>query len=215
MTKLELWPRFARFICWCICRLCFRLKFYGLENVPKQGGFLLTSNHQSFMDPVLCGIQLKRVLCFLARDTLFKSRLFGGLIRSVNSIPVRRGEADTAAMKAIIDKLNQGRGVCMFPEGTRTEDGRISELKPGFGLLCRRGHAAILPTVVDGAFECWPRDKKLPKFGAEISICYGPVITAQQVSDTDPRELAKILTDTLRKIQNDCRKAKGKEVFEY
>lgn len=215
MSKLELWPRFARLICWCVCRMCFRLRYYGLENVPQEGGLLLASNHQSFLDPILCGIKLKRVLCFLARDTLFENKVFGRLLRSVNAIPVKRGQGDTAAMKAVIDKLNQGKGVCLFPEGTRSLYGRISELKPGFALLCQRGHAAILPTIVDGAFECWPKDRKWPKLGSEIRICYGSAITADQVKQANPRELAIKLTEILRKMQNDCRKAQGKEVFEY
>ncbi len=148
----------------------FRLHVYGKENVPEEGSLILISNHQSFFDPLLCGIYLKRPLYFLARDTLWKNRLFGKIISSVNTIPVRRGEADLSAMRTIIRKLKAGNGVCLFPEATRTKDGKISPFKPGFGLLCRRGKAAVVPVVIDGAFECWPKHKKFFSPGSKIAI---------------------------------------------
>ena len=68
------------------------MRFVGLENVPQTGAFILVVNHQSVLDPVLAGIALKNQLCFMARDTLFKSKIFGPLLKSVKAIPVRRGE---------------------------------------------------------------------------------------------------------------------------
>lgn len=193
----------------------FRLRVYGIENVPEQGAFVLVSNHQSFLDPLFCGVPLKRCLHFLARDSLFANWFFGRLISSVNTIPVRRGKADFTAVKKIIGKLKERNGVCLFPEATRTQDGRIASFKPGFGLLCRRGEAAIVPVVIEGAFECWPRHKKIFKPGAEIIVSYGKCITAEQVKKMKERELAESLTDTLRRMQNDCRIKYGKEPFNY
>ena len=209
------WFRFARYACKIFCKVFFRLHSYGQENVPEEGAVLLISNHQSLLDPVLCGIFLKRPLYFLARDTLFKNRFFGWLISSVNTIPVRRGQADLTAMKKIIEKLKAGNGVCLFPEATRTRDGKITPFKPGFGLLCRRGKAAVVPVVVEGAFECWPRHKKIFSPGSEITVCYGKCITAEQVKHMNDRELADNLTDTLRSMQNDCRIKLGKEPYDY
>lgn len=209
-----LWFRFARMLCRIFCRLFLRLRVYNKENVPKQGAFLLVCNHQSFFDPVICGIRLKRPLFFLARDTLFKG-LFGKLISSVNSIPVRRDEADLGAIKKIISKLKAGYGVCLFPEGTRTKDGKISPFKPGLGLLCRRGGATVVPVLVDGAFECWPRDKKLFSPWSKISVVYGEAITAEQVKQMGDKQFAEKLTNTLRQIQKDCREKNGKTPLDY
>lgn len=191
------------------------MRVYGRENVPENGAFLIISNHQSFLDPVFCGIPLKRPLYFLARDTLFNNRLFGWLISSVNTIPVRRGKADLSAIKKVIGKLKEGNGFCLFPEATRTPDGKIAAFKPGFGLLCRRGEAAVVPVVIDGAFECWPRHKKIFIPGSQIVICYGKAITAEQVKSMDDRELAEKLTETLRRMQNECRVKQGKEPYCY
>lgn len=208
------WFRFARWCCKVFCRLFFRIQVCGRENVPDEGAFVLVGNHQSYLDPVFCGISLKRPLYFLARDSLWKSRFFGRLISSVNTIPVKQGKADLSAMRKVIGKLKVGRGVCVFPEGTRSIDGKITPFKPGFGLLCRRGEAAVVPVLIDGAFECWPRHKKIFSPG-RIDVCFGKVITAEQVTNMSDRELAEVLTDTLRRMQNDCRVKHGKEPYNY
>jgi cytidylate kinase len=208
------WFRLARWFCKIFCMAFFRIRPAGLENVPDQGALVLISNHQSFLDPVLCGIFVKRPLYFLARDSLFRG-FFGRLLVSINTIPVKRGEADLAAMRTVISKLKQGNGVCLFPEATRTSDGKITPFKPGFGLLCRRGGAAVVPVLIDGAFECWPRHKKLFSPGGRIVICYGKCISAEQVRRMGDRKLAEVLTDTLRQMQNDCRVKQGKPAYTY
>jgi cytidylate kinase len=208
------WPRFARWLCKIFCKTFFRLHPEGRENVPDYGPLVLICNHQSFLDPVFCGIFVKRPLYFLARDTLFRS-LFGRILLSVNTIPVKRGEADLTAMRTVIGKLREGHGVCLFPEGTRTRDGKITAFKPGFGLLCRRGNAAVVPVVIDGAFEIWPRHKKLFSPGGSITIQYGNCIPASEVRKMDDRDLAERLTDALRKMQNDCRVKQGKQPYDY
>ncbi len=208
------WFRFARMLCRIFCKMFFHIRFVGLENIPKKGAFVLVSNHQSFLDPVLCGICIGRCLYFLTRDTLFKG-FFGRLISSVNTIPVRRGEADILAIRTVISKLKDGSGVCLFPEATRTTDGKISQFKPGFGLLCRRGNAAVVPAVIDGAFECWPRHKKIFSPGSKITVCYGKCIPADDVKKMSDEELAERLTDTLRRMQNECRIKEGKEPYNY
>jgi 1-acyl-sn-glycerol-3-phosphate acyltransferase len=208
------WYFVARWICRIFCNIFFKMRIYGKENVPKKGAVVLICNHQSFLDPLFCGIYIGRPLFFLARHTLFEKRFWGRVISSVNTIPVRRGEADLSAMKTIIGKLKQGKGVCLFPEATRSKDGKITALKPGFGLLCRRGNAAVVPAVVDGAFECWPRHKKFFSPGM-IVVCYGEAIAAEQVKDMTDKQLADQLTDTLRKMQNECRIKQGKKPYEY
>jgi 1-acyl-sn-glycerol-3-phosphate acyltransferase len=157
---------------------------------------------------------LKRHLHFLARDTLFTNRFFGWLLSSVNTIPVRQGKADLPAIRKVITKLKEGRSVCLFPEGTRTSDGKIMPFKPGLGLLCRRGQAAIVPVVIDGAFECWPRHKKLFSPGP-ISVCYGKAITAEQAKNMGDEKLAEVLTDTLRQMQTKSRIKQGKKPYDY
>lgn len=209
------WFCFMRGICRNFCRLFFRLHIYGLQNVPEEGPLILISNHQSYLDPVFCGIYLKRPLYFLARHNLFERRFFGRLISSVNAIPVRRGEADLGAIKEVIGRLKKGFGLCLFPEGTRSRDGRIAAFKSGFGLLCRRGKAAIVPVMIDGAFECWPRHKKIFSPWRKIIIRYGECISPEEAGAMSDKELAEYLTARVRQMQNECRARQGKKKYDY
>lgn len=190
------------------------MRVYGLENIPHEGPFVLLCNHQSYLDPVFCGISLKRRLYYLARDSLYKNTFFSWLLLSVRTIPIRRGSADLSAIRKAIEKLKAGQPVCLFPEATRTSDGKISALKPGVSLVSRRSKSPVIPTVVDGAFECWPRDKKIFTPG-KIFICFGSLISAQEIKRLGDEGFASLLTDTLRKMQNDCRIKQGKEPYDY
>lgn len=194
--------------------LFFRIRTHGMENIPKKGPFVLVSNHQSFLDPIFCGCPIERRVSFLARETLFNHWLFGAIIASVGTIPLKLGEADLAAMRTIIGVLKKGRGACLFPEGTRTADGKITPFKPGFGLLCRRGKAAVIPVVIDGAYESWPRHKKMFSPGP-IVVSYGKAISADEAKAMGDAKLAEVLTDTLRQMQAECRLKQGKEPYDY
>lgn len=209
------WYWLARWGCRVFCILFFRFRVYGKENVPKKGAFLLVSNHQSYLDPIFCGAFLSRHLHYLARKSLFANRLFAALISSVNAMPVKPGRADLSAMKAVIAKLKQGRGVCLFPEATRTSNGKITSLKGGVGLLARRAEAPIIPMLIDGAFDCWPRHKKMFSLFKGIVVCYGKAITAEQARRMKDKQLADLLTDTLRRMQNNCRQRQGKQAYDY
>jgi len=210
----SIWYWLSRNVCRLFCIFFFSFRVHGLENIPEEGSFILASNHQSYLDPVLCGVSIKRPLHFIARDTLFTNRFFKWLLLSVNAIPLRRDEADISAVRTVIKKLRQGCGVCLFPEATRTSNGKIVSLKPGFGLLCRHGNASLVPVVIDGAFECWPRDKKFFSRGT-IVVCYGEVIPAEELQQKGNKQIADEFTNVLRRMQTDIRKKLGKEPFVY
>jgi len=210
-----IWYHIARNFCKVFCQLLFRIRYYGLENIPADKAVLFISNHQSYLDPLFCAAYLKRHFYFLARHTLFTNRSFGWLLSSINVMPVRRGEADLATMRNIIEKLKDGNSVCLFPEATRTDDGRIREFKPGFGLLSRRGQAPIIPVLIDGSYECWPRHKKLFSPRAKITVIYGERIALKEIKKTSDKELAKNLTEKLRQMQRLCRLKEGKEPYNY
>jgi 1-acyl-sn-glycerol-3-phosphate acyltransferase len=191
------------------------MRFVGLENIPSSGPFILAVNHQSFVDPIFAGIMFKGQLWFMARDTLFKNKLFGLFLKSVKAIPVRRGQADHASIKAIIAHLKQGDAVCLFPEATRTTDGRIAPFKGGFTLLSRRGNAPVVPVLIDGAFECWPRHKFIFTPGSKITITYGKPISVEQISAMEDDVFAVMLTNTMRQMQSEVRISQGKQPFDY
>ncbi|MEN6386812.1 MAG: lysophospholipid acyltransferase family protein [Phycisphaerales bacterium] len=200
--------------CRIFCRVYFNPTVFNRELVPEEGAFLLLSNHQSFLDPMLNADPLRRQCCFAARDTLFTIPVFGPLVHSFNAIPIKRGQADLTAIRAFIEKLNDGFGLVLYPEGTRTEDGKISEMKPGFGLIARKANVPIVPSVIDGAFEAWPRQQKWFSRG-KVYVTYGPPIPAEKVKEMGDRDFAHYLTEILRQMQHELRLKVGKTPFEY
>jgi 1-acyl-sn-glycerol-3-phosphate acyltransferase len=209
-----IWYALWRAGCRGFCRVLFKPKAYNLQYVPEKGGFLLLSNHQSFLDPMINANPLRRQCCFAARSTLFKISVFGRLVHSFNAIPIKRGEADLTAMRMFLEKLKDGYGLVLYPEGTRTQDGRIAEIKPGFGLLARKANVPIIPSVIDGAYECWPKQKKIFSSG-QIYVTYGQPIPAQKVAELGDREFAKYLTKILRDMQSELRLRVGRKPFDY
>ncbi len=202
--------RFARLL----SGMLFGLRAFGRENVPDEGPVLLLSNHQSYLDPIFCTVTLPREVDFVARDSLFKNRLFGAYIRSLSAFPVQRDQADVRAIKEIINRLKAGRAVILFPEGTRSADGRIEPIKGGFELIARRSGALTIPVVVDGAFEVWPRQQSLPNTG-RIYVSYGKGIPAEQVKQMKHGEFVSTVSCQLRQMQTELRRRHGKTPFDY
>jgi len=148
------------------------------------------------------------------RDTLFETPFWGRLMKSFYVIPIRRGQADIAAMRMIIESLKQNKAVCLYPEGTRTPDGKIGAIKPGFGLISRRSGAAIVPVVIDGIFEAWPRTQKYPKLG-RVGVIYGQPVSPEYIKSKSDEDLAEELTKIMRDLQADLRTKMGRKPFEY
>ncbi len=193
---------FGQFLSKIISSVLFRLRVQGTENIPKSGPVLMITNHQSFLDPWLIGIKLRRQVHFMARDTLFKGGFLGWLMEILNSYPVKRGAADLQAIRITIERLDDARLVNIFPEGTRSMDGSISPLAPGLTLILHRAPAAlqIVPVAIEGAFEAWPRRNKLPH-PHPIRIAYGKPIPAAELKGMKPEEIALRLRLRLVELQ--------------
>lgn len=204
----------GRFVSVCLVWLMHRVKVYGKENIPADGAALLLSNHQSFYDPILCQGWLGRLLYFVPRETLFVG-FWGWLIDHFYTIPINQDQVSLKSMKAIIDVLKRGHIVCLYPEGSRTFDGKIDEIKPGFSLLVRRSGAPIVPMVIDGVFERWPRTQKYPTPGGRVGIQYGKPIPAERIRELGEEAFMKEFNTTIQTLHNDLRKKMGREPFDY
>ena len=192
--------RFCRFCCQWFCTLYLKTRAYGTRHVPTHGGVLLVANHQSFMDPVLATMALPREADFMARDSLFSQPAFRKLIVYLNAFPVRRQTADLNAIKEALRRLKQGRLLVVFPEGTRTEDGRIQPFLPGLGAIARKARVPIVPTLIDGMHAAWPRDRALPSPG-NIVIEYDRPITPEAYADLSVEELMETIRGRLIALQ--------------
>lgn len=173
---------------WIGAKLFFRLRTKDRQNVPLEGPVVLLANHQSHLDPPLVGGATKRQLSYLARDTLFKGAL-GPLIRSYDAVPVDRDGSGLAGIRATLKRLKQGGAVLLFPEGTRTPDGELQPLKPGFIALVRRSRAVIVPLGFDGPHRAWPKGQKLPTLFSPIAMHYGKPISPEEVASLDDEQL--------------------------
>lgn len=209
------WYTFALWVCRMFCVVFFRMHIHGQENVPKRGPFIMIGNHQSYLDPVFCGAPIPRQISYVGRDNLFKNWMFGNIILSVGCIAIRRGKPDLTAIRQMLARLSDGFGLCLFPEATRTSDGKVAPLKSGFSFIVRKSKAPIVPVVIDGAFECWPRHQKLFRPGQRISVKYGKSIQSEEVDKMTDKELAQYMTDVLRKMLNECRIERGKHPYKY
>jgi len=125
---------------------------------------------------------------FLARDTLFRVPMLAPLIRYMDSIPIDREGSGLAGLKETLRRLKAGEQVLIFPEGTRTRDGEVAPLKPGFISVARRSRVPLIPVGLDGAYQAWPRTYRFPRSG-RIAIVVGQAITAEQVVELPDDEL--------------------------
>jgi 1-acyl-sn-glycerol-3-phosphate acyltransferase len=172
--------------------------------MPKTGGVLMVTNHQSFLDPWLIGIAPPRQVHYMARDTLFKGGFLQWLAETLNAFPVKRGSADLGAIRAAVERLDKGFVVNIFPEGTRSEDGTIGPIAAGVSLILNRAKTPvpIVPTVVDGAFDAWPRKAKFPRPG-KVRIIYGKAIMPEEWKAWSAEELARRIRRELVKLQEE------------
>lgn len=133
------------------------------ERVPKEGPLIVAANHASYWDPMILGATFNRTLHFMARKTLFDIPGFAWLIRANQAFPLNREGDSREAIRAFGELLDKDQAVVMFPEGTRTPDGKLQPAKTGVGMLAVRNQAPVLPLYIWGSFMSWPRGQKWPR----------------------------------------------------
>ncbi|MGF1579208.1 MAG: lysophospholipid acyltransferase family protein [Gemmataceae bacterium] len=146
------------------CTLGFSLKTEGRNNIPKAGGALVLANHASYLDPVLVGLATRRHLIPLARKSLWKNPILRVFIDALQAVPIDRESGGKEGLKNILERLNRGQAILLFPEGTRTKTGELSPFRPGVHLLIKRTKLPIIPVGIAGGFQAWPTGQALPKF---------------------------------------------------
>jgi 1-acyl-sn-glycerol-3-phosphate acyltransferase len=152
----------------------------GIENIP-QGPAILIANHQSFLDPLLVGLGLKRPVSFLARDNLFRVPVIGWILKNTYVLPIRRDAAGTESLRISLQRLEEGFLVGMFPEGTRTRNGQLGPMKPGFVALVRRSAVPVIPVAISGAYEVLPRGAFFLR-PRPVRVVFGRPITVEELA---------------------------------
>lgn len=192
---------FVYFLGWCGFRTMyatyFRWRVFNAERVPLEGPVILASNHASYLDPPLVGSGIHRGINYLARDTLFRFPGVGWLLRKWNSVPVDRDGGGAAGLKAILDRLLAGGAIILFPEGTRTRDGKLQPARSGIGLTVIKSNAVVVPARVFGTYEAYGRHMKYPK-PHRVAVKYG----------------RPMYFEKLRAEAKTCSKARLKEIYQ-
>lgn len=152
---------------------CFRGEVAGLENIPGDEAFIIASNHASHLDPPIVGAQVSRQMAFFARRTLWNSPIARWWLDTVGTIPVDRdGASDVGAIRNVLRTLQSGKGLILFPEGTRSPDGRLQSAKPGVGLIACRSGVPVVPVRIFDSNLAFGRHGRL-RPGTPVSIVFG------------------------------------------
>ena len=158
----------AKLMAYCF----FSLRVVHPERMIEEGPLLLAVNHSSYFDPPLAGICSRRGVFYLARKTLLKWPFFGPLFPAMNVIPVERDGNDMSALREVIKKVREGNGIVLFPEGTRSLDGKLQPARAGVGLIVAKTLAPVVPMRIFGAYEAFPKNSRSLRL-TQITIVIG------------------------------------------
>lgn len=176
----------------------------GVENIPVEGPFVLVANHLSVLDPILIQAVCPRSLHTMAKSTQFAAPVIGRLMVRLGAFPVRRYQVDPQSARLVLRRLAAGQGVCVYPEGERSWDGRLQSFRLGTIRLLLKAGAPVVPCAIRGSYEAWPRWERRPRFGP-VEIRFGQPIRFPRLDDRESRERAlpdaiRILSDALREL---------------
>jgi 1-acyl-sn-glycerol-3-phosphate acyltransferase len=180
---------------------------YGVENVPVTGGALLLSNHLSFLDPAVIGVQLRRPASYLAKSELFDVPAFGRVIPRLNAFPVRQGAGDIGAVRETIKRLKEGHVLTVFPEGARSLTGELQALAGGFALIVRKVDVPVIPVGIDGSYEAWRTGKPIFK-PHPIRVKFGQPMDLRNMKSA---EIVVKVESALKELIADLRRMKELE----
>ena len=176
----------------------FRGEVAGVDNLPKQGGFLLAANHASSLDPPLIGCHMSRQIAYFARKTLWRRGIASWWLDSVGTIPVDRdGGQDVSAIKRVLKALKEDRGLILFPEGTRTPDGNLQPAKAGVGFIAVKTQVPVVPVRIFGSYEAFGKGRRL-RLGTPVSVIFGRPIQPSVYDDPQAgKERARIASERI------------------
>ncbi|MFY9270645.1 MAG: lysophospholipid acyltransferase family protein [Candidatus Manganitrophaceae bacterium] len=142
--------RIAHVVVWILAKILFRLKVIDEIHVPREGGVVVAANHNSYFDIPLLGCALSRRADNMAKSELFRNRFIAFFFRLLGGFPVRRGTIDRRAIDEAVQRLRKGHLLAIYPEGTRSKDGRLQSPKPGIGMIIARSEAKVVPVYIRG-----------------------------------------------------------------
>lgn len=153
-------------------RVVFRCRVVGQENIPREGGVIIAANHVSNFDPPFAATFVPRHVYFMAKEELFKVPVFGQIIRLLHAFPVKRGTSDRNAIRMALATLKNGHCLGLFPEGTRSRDGKLQKPEAGLALIAAKAKVPVIPTAVIGTGRIMAQGSFFP----QLTVRYGKAI---------------------------------------
>lgn len=187
------WYKILQVIVMGIYHIYYNISFEGRENIPKDGSNIFASNHRSYQDPVFIALPARVPMSFMAKEELFHQNIFfTALIKTFGAFPVTRGKGDTEVIDTSLGKLEKGRNLVIFPEGTRSKDGKVGKGKTGVALIAAMAQVPVIPVgiVFEGRLA----------FRKKVTVKFGKPIIPQEigVTDCDTKSL-KIIKNAIMK----------------
>lgn len=188
---MSLYP-FARSVVAGLLKPTYRIKVEGLEHFPKEGGVLLCTNHISNFDPPVVGVTAPRKVLFMAKAELFKVPVLKQLLTNFGTFPVKRGGGDREAIRAGLKVLKEGHVLGLFPEGTRSKDGKLGKGQAGAGFFALRSTAAVVPCAIIGPYKSF----------RTLRVVYGKPINMEEYREKkiNAEEMTSIIMEEINKL---------------
>lgn len=182
-----------------LCRLWFGTilgtRVIGVENIPKDGAFILAANHVSNWDPPFLGAFMEREVCYMGKEELFKNPIMAAICRGLHVFPVKRGAADKTAIKTAVKILKDGKCFGIFPEGTRSKTGKLGKAEPGVSLIAAMTKAPIIPAAIINTEKIFSKEKFFPR----LAVVYGTPLKFTG-STKDKEALAEFAQSIMKEI---------------
>ena len=168
-------------------KILYGLKVEGRENFPKKGPYMIYVNHTTYFDGPLVAMSLphypKLDLFFIGFAPYFTVPIMRNLIKVSRVIPLDFSTHLLEALRSCYYVMKNGKNLCLFPEGLRTLNGDIGRFKKGFGILAKETSSKLVPVLIEGAFEVWPRTRKYPKFFRKIRVRFGKPFSVSEAME--------------------------------
>jgi 1-acyl-sn-glycerol-3-phosphate acyltransferase len=188
-----------------LLKILFNLEVKGKENIPATGGVLLAANHASYLDPVVAGVASPRQLHFLAKEHLFEVRFLSWFARKTNVLPISRERIQVSITKKSLGILRKGGALLLFPEGTRSPSGTISEGKRGVGLIAYKANVPVVPVLIKGSDKALGRGAKWISVH-KVSVTFSKPIYPEKSKEGTKKILYQRLSD---KVMEEIKKMAG------
>jgi 1-acyl-sn-glycerol-3-phosphate acyltransferase len=202
---MNIYYAFAHIVLNPIFKILFRWEVKGKENIPKRGAVILAAHHESYLDPAVIGTASPRQIYFLAREELFQVGFFSWIIKHLNTIPISREQLQISTLRKSLEILKEGKVLLLFPEGTRSPAGTISEGERGVGLIAAKANVPVIPVLIKGSGEALPKNKKRITTH-KISVIFGKPMYFEQSGNKDKKEFYQEFSD---RVMEEMKKLTG------